>query len=138
MAKKVKEKKEEKKEVPQYKIKIVSDLIDRIKKSRTILLASTRGLPSSQFHSIKKILRGKADIKVVKKSAALRAFEGSGKSGLRELEKKIDADVALFFSGLEPFELSALLTDNRSPTKARAGEIALEDINIEPGPTDLV
>ena len=33
MAKKVKEKKEEKKEVPQYKIKIVSDLIDRIKKS---------------------------------------------------------------------------------------------------------
>jgi len=31
-----------------------------------------------------------------------------------------------------------LLADNQSPTKAKAGDIAPEDINIEPGPTSLV
>ena len=57
--KKQTDKKIEKREVPEYKIKIVADLADKMKKSRTVLIASTRGLPSSQFHEIKKNLRGK-------------------------------------------------------------------------------
>jgi large subunit ribosomal protein L10 len=138
MAKKKTEKKIEKREAPEFKVKIVSDLVNQIKKSKTILLASTKGLPSSQFHLIKKNLRGKADIRVVKKSAALRAIEGAMKPGLDALKNEVKSDVAIFFSDLDAFELSGLLTDNQSPTKARAGEIAPEDINVEPGPTDLL
>jgi large subunit ribosomal protein L10 len=33
--------------------------------------------------------------------------------------------------------LSALLSDNQSPAKAKAGDIVQEDITIEPGPTEL-
>jgi large subunit ribosomal protein L10 len=127
-----------KREVPEYKIKIVADLADKIKKSRTLLLASTRGLPSSQFHEIKKNLRRKAVIQVVKKSAIIRAIDNVRRSSLDELKNIIGADVALFFSDLDPFELSGLLADNQSPAKARGGDIAPEDINIEPGPTNLV
>jgi len=126
------------KEIPEYKIKLVSDLASMMKKSKTVLIASTRGLPSSQFHEIKKNLRGKADIKVAKKSAVIRAIEATKNPALNDLKDQIIADVALFFSNLDAFELSGLLSESQSATKARAGDIAPEDIRVEPGPTDLV
>ncbi|MEM4259518.1 MAG: 50S ribosomal protein L10 [Candidatus Pacearchaeota archaeon] len=135
---KAKEKKIEKREVPEYKTKIVSDLVNKIKQSRTFLIASTRGLPSSQFHEIKKNLRGKASIKVAKKSAILRAIDSLAKASLDKIKENIGADIALFFSDIDPFTLSALLADNKSSAKAKAGDIAPEDINVEPGPTNLV
>jgi len=126
------------KEIPEYKIKLVQELANMIKKSKTVLIASTRGLPSSQFHEIKKNLRGKADIKVAKKSAVIRAIEATKNPALNDLKDQITADVALFFSNLDSFELSGLLSESQSSTKARAGDIAPEDIRVEPGPTDLV
>ena len=56
------------------KKKLVSILTDKMKNSKTILIASTKSLPSSQFQLIKKNLRGKADIKIAKKSVVLRAI----------------------------------------------------------------
>ncbi|MEK6933510.1 MAG: 50S ribosomal protein L10 [Nanoarchaeota archaeon] len=126
------------KEIPEYKINAVGDIAKKIKESNTVLIASIKGLPSSQFHEIKKSLRGKAEIKVAKKSIVLRALDGLIKEGVRDLEKYVSSDVALFFSDLDTFELSALLSENQSPAKAKAGDIAPEDIIIEPGPTSLV
>ena len=125
------------KEVPEYKIKIVKEIADKIKNSRTVLIASTKGLPSSQFHEIKKNFRGKAEIKVAKKSLVLRAVDSLGE-GISKLKDNVTADIALFFSNLDPFALSGMLADNKSATKASAGDIAPEDINVEPGPTSLV
>jgi large subunit ribosomal protein L10 len=135
---KTSEKKIEKREVPEYKIKIVSELADKMKKSRTILIASTRGLPSSQFHEIKKNLRGKAVVRVAKKTAVLRAIDSVGKASLDKIKDNIGADIALFFSELDPFALSGLLADNKSAARAKAGDIAPEDVNVEPGPTNLI
>ncbi|MBS3089351.1 50S ribosomal protein L10 [Candidatus Pacearchaeota archaeon] len=126
------------KNIPQYKLKAVSELVDQIKTNRTVLVASTRKLPSSQFHQIKKQLRGKASIRVVKKSLVIRAMENSKLPGIKALEESVGSDVALFFSELDPFELSGLLADNQSPAKAKAGDIMNEDIHVEPGPTELV
>lgn len=126
------------KEIPDYKIKLVAEIAKKIKASKTFLIASTRKLPSSQFHEIKKNLRGKAEIKVAKKSAVIRAIDSVRKSGLDKMKELVGADVALFFSEIDAFELSGLLTDNQSPAKAKAGDIVLEDVNVEPGPTDLV
>lgn len=142
MAAKKKEQKEEKKNeirtVPEYKKKIVADLASKMKKSKTVLLASTKGLPSSQFHEIKKKLRGIAEIAVAKKSITLRAIEASGKGALQNLKEQIKADIAIFFSDMDAFALSGLLSDSQSATKAKAGDTAPEDITIEPGPTDLI
>ena len=58
---KVKEKKEVKsvkkgaKSVPEYKKKLVADLAEKMKTSKTVLIASTKGLPGGQFHLIKKV-----------------------------------------------------------------------------------
>jgi len=128
----------EEREIPEYKKKNVANFAKLIKQSKTVLVASTSKLPSSQFHEIKKNLRGRAEIKVGKKSSVIRAIEGIQKSGLQKLKEHIHADVALFFSSLDAFELSAVLSENQSPAKAKAGDVALEDIKVEAGPTDLI
>lgn len=126
------------KPIPKEKIVLVKALADNMKKYRTVLIASCKGLPSSQFHAIKKSLRGTADIKMVKKNAAMRAIEATGNKVLDNLKTQLTADVAFFFSNLDAFALSGMLTDNQIPSKARAGDIAPEDLEIQPGPTDLV
>lgn len=124
--------------VPEYKKKIVEDLSKKISDSRTVLVASIKGLPGSQFQLIKKKLRGTAEITVAKKSAILRAISSVDKGALQNLKEQIVADTALIFSDKDAFELSGMLTENQSPARAKAGDIAPEDINIEPGPTDLM
>lgn len=125
-------------EIPEYKKETVAKIVKMLGESKTVLIASTKGLPSSQFHEIKKKMRGTAEIVVAKKSLVLRALEECKADGVKELKDQIVSDVAIFFSDKDAFELSALLTDNESPARARAGEIAPEDIHIEPGPTDLL
>ncbi len=122
----------------EQKKKIVIDLARKMKENKTILIASTKSLPSSQFHKIKKDLRGKADIVVAKKSIILRAISAVEKGALQNLKNYIGADIALFFSDIDAFELSRLLSESQSPAKAKSGDIALEDISIEPGPTELI
>ncbi len=126
------------KPIPEEKKKYVSEIVNLIKSSHTVLIASTKGLPASQFQKIKSKLRKEADIRVIKKSVLLRAISQSEKGVLQNLKEKIPADSAVMFSNLDSFELSGILTDNLSPTKARPGDIAPEDISIEPGPTDLI
>lgn len=126
------------KPIPEGKKETVKKIANEIKNNRTVLVASTKGLPSSQFQKIKKSLRGKAEILVAKKSIILRAIESVEKGALQNLKKEIGSDIALIFSNIDAFELSALLVDSQSSTKAKAGDIAPEDIKVEPGPTDLL
>ena len=124
--------------VPQYKKDLVEKITEKIKKANTVLIASTKGLPSSQFQKIKKSLRGKAEVMVAKKSIILRAISGIEKGALQNLKKEVVADVALMLSDLDAFELAGTLVESQSSAKAKAGNIAPENIDVEPGPTDLV
>jgi len=124
------------KPISEVKIKAVSELENLIKNNRTFMICSIKGLPGKQFQIVKKKLRDQARVKVVKKSIALRAVENS------KIDKKIEAfiieDSALIFSNTDAFELSAMLSENKNPIAAKAGQIAPEDIIVEPGPTELV
>ncbi len=50
----------------------------------------------------------------------------------------INSDYALIFSDEDAFVLSGILADNKSPAKAREGQIADEEIWVKAGPTSLV
>ncbi len=134
--KKIKEKKI--KEASDEKKKLVEDIAFKFKKNKTVLIVSTKSLPSSQFQSIKKNLRGKSEIVFAKKSLIIRAISSVEKGTLQNLKSRITADTAIMFSDIDSFELASILMDNQNPTKAKAGDIAPEDILVEPGPTDLV
>ncbi|MCH7568230.1 MAG: 50S ribosomal protein L10 [Nanoarchaeota archaeon] len=124
--------------VPEEKIELVKELTEKIKKYRTVLIASSKGLPGQQFHEIKKKLRDKAEIKVVKNRIISRAIDQIERGYIKNLKKELGPDIVIFFSELDPFDLAGLLDDNQSPSKARAGDIAPDYIEIEPGPTELM
>lgn len=125
------------KPIPERKIKAVEELSNLIKEKKTILIASIKGLPDSQFQDIRKKIRGKAIIKVPKKKIILRAIDSSEKD-LKTLQDQIKEDVAILFSDLDCFELAGELIANKSPAKAKAGQEAPEDIEVQEGPTELI
>jgi large subunit ribosomal protein L10 len=125
-------------DVSDAKKQTVKDLSNLIQHNRTVMIASSKGLPGKQFNEIKKKMRGLAELKVAKKSAMIRAIETVEKGGIQNLKQNIEADYVVLFSDTEPFELASILMDFQSSRRAKAGDIASHDLEIEPGPTDLV
>src|SRR3989338_7057031 len=135
----MKSKKDNKKtHVSKKKIEGLSELTKLAKESRTILVASIKNIPLSQYQEISKKLRGKAVVKVPKKSIVFRTLDSLGKESTEEFKEKIEESTAILFSDLDSFELAAELVNKRSPAKAKAGQEAPADIEIPAGPTDLV
>ncbi len=123
--------------IPEYKKKLVAELVDLIKNSRTILLASVKNLPGPQYQQIVKKIREKAFVKLPKKNLFIRAIEETKNNELKKLEEIFKDSTAVLFSNSDSFDLAADLLQNKSPAKAKAGQEAPEDIRIEAGPTDL-
>ncbi|MCK4553129.1 50S ribosomal protein L10, partial [Candidatus Pacearchaeota archaeon] len=124
--------------IPNQKIKSVEELSELIKNKKTILIASIKNIPASQFQEIGKKLRGKAIVKVLKKSLIFRAIDSAGNEAVKKLQEHVVDSVAVLFSDLDSFELASELEESKSPAKAKAGQEAPEDIEIPEGPTDLV
>lgn len=124
--------------IPEKKKKAVSELSKLIQEKRTILVASIKNIPGSQFQEIVKKLRGKAVVKVPKKNLIIKALDSSKEEEIKKVKESITNDFALLFSDLDSFELAIDLIRKKSPSKAKAGQIAPEDIEIPAGPTDLV
>lgn len=126
------------KHIPEVKIKAVKEMKELFDNSKTILIASIKNIPSSQYQEIGKKLRGKAVVKVPKKNLAFLAIDASKREQVKALKEKLGDSFALIFSNLDAYELAGELLKNKSPSKAKAGQIAPEDIEIQAGPTDLV
>jgi len=127
-----------KEHVSEKKIKEVEELKKLIKDKKTILVTSIKDIPAAKFQEIGKKLRGKAVIKVPKKSLIFRAIESVEDKNIKKIEEYIDTSFAILFSDLETYDLASELLRNKSPTKAKSGQIAPEDIEIQEGPTELV
>jgi large subunit ribosomal protein L10 len=115
----------------------VKELAELMKK-KTVMIISIKGLPSAQFQDIKKKLRGKAKVQVVKKSLVNFALDHCGIKELHELVPYVDDSTAMLFSDSDTFEISGILADEKSPAKAKAGQIAPSNIEVKAGPTELL
>ena len=124
--------------IPEKKLNEVKELSELLKNQKTILIASIKNLPASQFQEISKKLRGKAIIKVPKKNLIFRAIENLKDSNLEKIKKCIKESSVILFSNVDSFELAGDLIENKSPAKAKANQEAPEDIEIQEGPTDLI
>ncbi len=123
------------KPVPENKKRIVEKLQKLFSQSASFLIVSVKSLPGSQFQAIKKKLRGKAEVVYVKKSLLILAIE---KAGMKEILPYVKEDCAFLFSKLDLFELSLMLSENKTAVRAKVGQIAPDDITVEAGPTELV
>ena len=121
---------EEKKE----SVRSMSELL----KKKTVMVISVKNLPSAQFQDIKKKLRSIAKVRMARKSIVNRALEKTGINELKELEKYVTDGTAILFSDSDAFEISGILADQKSPQKAKPGQVAPFDIEVKAGPTDLL
>lgn len=125
-------------QIPEKKINTVKELSDLIKNKKTILIASIKNLPASQFQEIGKKLRENVVVKVPKKNLIFRAIDESKNEKVNEIKEQIKESTAILFSDLDSFELASELIENKSPAGAKAGQEAPEDIEVQEGPTDLI
>lgn len=119
------------------KSKVINGLIEDIKKSKSVAVVGIDRVPAKQFQQIRKSLRGKASIKVVKKSLLMRAFDESGIPNIKGLEEHAEGPVAAIFSKENSFKLFREIQNSRTKAPAKGGEIAQEDIVLEARPTNL-
>jgi len=123
--------------VSEAKKQKVKELAENMKK-KTVMIISIKGLPSAQFQDIKKKLRSKAKVQVAKKSLVDFALDHSGIKELHGLVQYVEDSTAILFSDHDAFEISGILADEKSPAKAKAGQIAPNDIEVKAGPTELL
>src|SRR3989339_667731 len=121
-------------DVKKAKVKELASLLG----SKTVMVISVKNLPSAQFQEIKKKLRGKAKIQVVKKSLVNFALDHCDVKEVHDLVPHVSDSTAMLFSEEDAFIIAGLLADYKSPSKAKAGQIAPFDIEVKAGPTDLI
>src|SRR3989338_7810885 len=108
------EEKKQTRKISNKKIETARKTAELIKNNNTIIIASVKNLPSKQFQDIRKKLKGKAEVKVVKKNIMLKAIETSGRD-LEKLKAYVFEDSAVLFSKEDAFELAGILAENKNP-----------------------
>jgi len=133
-------KKTEKKQhkISEKKVQAVKEIAKLIDSKNTFMIATTYNLLSHQFQAIRKSLRGKAEVRFVKKNVALKAIEASKREGIQDLAKYVTESPALIISDEDPYAVATILSDIKYPARAKTGQNAKEDIVIQAGPTDLM
>lgn len=117
---------------------IVAKMSKRMNDNKTVMVVSIKGLPAAQFQDIKKKLKERAVIRVAKKTLIDLSLEKAKNDALKDLEKYVGDSTAMLFSNDDAFEISGILSESKSPAKAKEGQEAPEDIEIQAGPTDLM
>jgi large subunit ribosomal protein L10 len=115
----------------------VEKLLETMKGYEVIGVVSIHKMPGRQLQDIKNLLKGKAVIRVAKKSLISLAFEKSGIEGIKQLEEKLHGETAIILTSSNPFKIYKEISKIKSPASAKVGDIALNDIEIKAGPTDL-
>jgi len=123
--------------VSEEKKRRVKELAEQMKK-KSVMVVSVKGLRSAQFQDIKKKVRNTMTISVAKKSTIDFALDHSGIKELHGLVPYVTESTAILFSNDDAFEIAGVLADQKSPKKAKAGQISPEDLVVKAGPTDLI
>jgi large subunit ribosomal protein L10 len=122
-------------EYSEKKISTVDKISKLSNKYPVIVVTQLSKVRSAQLMAVRKVLRGNAEIVVVKNKLAKLALKKAGIKNADELLKHFTGQNALLFSNLDPFKLFLLLEKNRVSLAARAGDIAPVDIVVPAGNT---
>jgi large subunit ribosomal protein L10 len=122
--------------LPEWKVKDVEELVNKIGNSKVIGIVGMREIPASDLQQMRGELREKAEIKMVRNNIARRALESSSPE-IRPLAEFINDQTAIIFSDENPFKLFALLEKEKRPMPIKPGARAPKDIVVEAGETSF-
>ncbi|MGC9156645.1 MAG: 50S ribosomal protein L10 [Candidatus Micrarchaeia archaeon] len=110
----------------------VKKLAEKISKHKTVAVLPLAGIPDRLLQKARNSLRGEAEIIVGRNTLIKRAL--GDKAGLAG---KIEGDVALVLSDLDPFTLYSKIGSNSLQLLAKPGQIAPMDIEVKAGETNI-
>jgi large subunit ribosomal protein L10 len=120
--------------VKPWKEELVKELAGECKSAKVLGVADVGRLPSSLMQKVRGTLRGKARVKVAKRSLVERALDEAGKP---ELKGHVPEKPALIFSDLDAFSLFREIKGQRGAVTTKPGMVASADVRVEKGGTGL-
>jgi large subunit ribosomal protein L10 len=122
------------------KVAQVDALAERLLSRKITAVVGLRGVPASALQSMRRELRNKDHPIVVATNSSIRhALERASKKrpSLSPLLEQVEDQTAVLAAEGNPFSLAYELSQTRSPTPARGGEIAPNDIVVPGGTTSF-
>jgi len=117
------------------KTSTIERVVQLANKYPVITITQLSKVRSAQLMAVRKVLRGQAEIVVVKNKLAVLGLKKAGLKNAEELLGHLKGQNALLFSSLDPFKLYLMLEKNRVNLTARAGDIAPTDVIVPAGNT---
>ena len=118
-------------EPAKWKIDLVKQIKDDIKKSPVTALVSIKGIRNIQLQQIRRNLKGQARLRVTRGTLISKSLDGIKKDNISKLKEHLSGQVALLTTEMQPAMLYSSLEKTRQKAPARGGETAMEDIIIE-------
>jgi len=121
------------------KAQTYQEVQDLLAKSSVIGIVNIDGIPAPQMLKMRKALRGNAQLKVVKKKILTLALKEANKKlpGVSKLTSDMTGQCGLIVSNSNPFKLYQMLKKTITPTPAKGGEKAPQDIVVNEGETSF-
>jgi len=120
--------------VSEKKIRVVAQLIEKMKQYPILGVVNMENLPAPQLQVMRRSLRGKIELVMARRRVLQRAIEAST-NGAKELIPFLGGMPALLFTKENPFSLYKTVQKNKSSAPAKPGQTSPQDIIIPAGPT---
>jgi len=124
--------------VKEAKLAAVEQVKKTLAETPVIGLIDMHKAPSKQMQKIRNGLRGRATIKMVKKSILTHAIESMSDEKIKQIETYLPKQPAIVLTSMEPFRFYIAAKSMKFKTFAKAGDIANEEIWVNAGPTPLM
>lgn len=124
--------------VKESKLAAVEEVKKTLAEFKVIGLIDMHKAPSKQMQKIRNGLRGRATIRMVKKSILTHAIESMKDEKIKTIENYLPTQPALVLTDMEPFRFYVAAKSMKFKTFAKPGDIANDDIWVSAGPTPLM
>ncbi len=123
--------------VNKQKTQIVNDLTEKIQGSRVTAVVNIKGIRAKQMQDIRRKTKGDINIKVTRRKLFFKSVEKTGNEKLNPLIETSKGQIAVITSNSSPTEVYKAIAGTMQKSAPRGGEIAPEDIIVEPSVTSF-
>jgi large subunit ribosomal protein L10 len=125
--------------VAQWKMDRVEELSQALTGRPVIGIVDIHGIPAKQINKMRARLRGRVDLHVTKRTLISLALAKAGEErpGIDELQDTLTGQVGLVLTDENPFKLFQMMERTKTPSPAKGGELAPNDITIKAGDTSF-
>ena len=122
--------------IPEWKIKVVEELVNLIKSSKAFAIADITGIPANHVQMLRKKLYGKAELRVVKPRLLEIALKKAGLNP-EPFKEYLTGQILVVFTNMNAFELAMLMDSHVTKTYFKPGEKTDREIVIPEGNTGI-